>query len=408
VGQDLTLRPLSRAMAACVAAALVLWAYRLSTDGQPGRALAFSLVTGAAFGVVLQRARFCFFCVTRDFLVWRDARGLVGIVLAMLVGTLGYHAVFGAFLPIPADGRLPPGAHIGPISIVLAAGAFVFGVGMTLSGSCISAHLYRLGEGATGSVLALLGAAAGFVLGFLSWNALYASIIRDAPVLWLPHTLGYGGTVLLQTGVLLVIIHVLLKWHRVRHDPPARQPGAGHPAGSIGPVTLYTVLFAQRWPAYVGGVLIGLLATLAYFRSGALGVTAELGSLARTTADALQLLPARLDGLDTFAGCATVVKQAMLSPNGVFVTGLVLASWISAMLAREFKLQPVRLDEALRKIIGGILMGFGAMISLGCTVGVLLSGVMAGALSGWVFALFCLLGLYGTLKVQAWAGRGVA
>ena len=39
-------------------------------------------------------------------------------------------------------------------------------------------------------------------------------------------------------------------------------------------------------------------------------------------------------------------------------------------------------------------MGFGAMIALGCTVGNLLSGIMAASLSGWVFLIFCALGLY--------------
>lgn len=30
-----------------------------------------------------------------------------------------------------------------------------------------------------------------------------------------------------------------------------------------------------------------------------------------------------------------------------------------------------------------------AMVALGCTVGVILSGIMVGALSGWVFAVAC-------------------
>ena len=38
-------------------------------------------------------------------------------------------------------------------------------------------------------------------------------------------------------------------------------------------------------------------------------------------------------------------------------------------------------------------MGWGAMIALGCTVGVLLSGIHAGALAGWVFLIFCVFGV---------------
>ncbi|KAG1255888.1 hypothetical protein G6F66_014868 [Rhizopus arrhizus] len=83
---------------------------------------------------------------------------MFAVLIALGVGTLGYHAVFGAFLPVPSPARLPPGAHIGPVSLALVAGAFVFGVGMRVSGSCISAHFYRLGEGALASPFALLGA----------------------------------------------------------------------------------------------------------------------------------------------------------------------------------------------------------------------------------------------------------
>ena len=79
------------------------------------------------------------------------------MLIALAAGTLGYHAVFGAFLPVPGADRLPPGAHIGPVSVALAVGAFVFGLGMRISGSCISAHFYRIGEGAPGSPFALLG-----------------------------------------------------------------------------------------------------------------------------------------------------------------------------------------------------------------------------------------------------------
>lgn len=346
-----------------------------------GRSLPVSMLLGGAFGLLLQRSRFCFFCISRDFFDNRDARGLIGIIAALAVGLIGYHAVFGAWLPVPAAGRLPPDAHIGPVSWVLAAGAFVFGVGMAISGSCISAHLYRLGEGSLASPIALLGAAIGFVVGFLTWNELYLRAIQQAPAIWLPNLLGYGGSLAVQLGILAILALVLMRY------PWPREKPAASPVEAV---------FRRRWPTYVGGVLIGIVATIAYFRVGPLGVTAELGSLARTAADDAGLLPARLEGLDTLAGCATVVKETVLSRNGVFVIGLVLASFASALLAGDFRPRVPGATECLRALFGGVLMGWGAMVGLGCTVGVLLSGIMAGAASGWIFAVFCIAG--------AWAG----
>src|SRR5690606_16378097 len=189
---------ISRTGAALIGAALLLAAWQLSDGSNQGRAFSFSLASGALFGLLLQRSRFCFFCVTRDFIERRVPDGLLGLLAALAVGTIGYHALFGAFLPDPSSGRLPPDAHVGPLSWVLALAATVFGIGMAISGSCISAHLYRLGEGAFASLAALAGALLGFALGFLSWNPLYLASIQQAPVLWLPGTLGYGGSLLLQ------------------------------------------------------------------------------------------------------------------------------------------------------------------------------------------------------------------
>lgn len=350
-----------------------------------GRTLSLSLLLGLAFGIVLQRTRFCFYCMMRDYFEHRNALGLLGLVAALLAGTLGYHVLFGAFLPSPVPGRLPPGAHIGPVSWVLAAGALIFGLGMALSGSCISAHLYRLGEGAAASPFALLGALIGFGLGFASWNTLYLSAIQSAPVAWLPHTLGYGGSALLQIALLGSIAWLLLRTHRPPGTPEDTQP--------MPPISL-TALLTRRWAATTGGLLVALIAVLAYLRIAPLGVTAELGSIARTLAAGWALLPDRLEGLDSFAGCATVVKSTLLSPNGAFVLALIGGAWAAALATGQFRPQWPDWRAASRNFGGGILMGWGAMVALGCTVGTLLSGIMAAAVSGWIFALFCVAGAW--------------
>ncbi|RTL43600.1 MAG: YeeE/YedE family protein [Burkholderiales bacterium] len=361
--------------AAVLLAVAALWQGQLQTLPD-ARALGLSLLLGLLFGALLQRSRFCFYCVSRDFLEQRDARGLLGVLAALAVGTLGYHAVFGAFLPDPQGTRLPPGAHIGPVSWVLVAGGASFGLGMALAGSCISALWYRLGEGALAAPFALGGALLGFGLGFLSWNTLYLHALQEAPTPWLPQQLGYAGSLALQLGVLAVLALALARWHR----PPA--PAAGEQAW-----------WQRRWPTHVGGVLIGALATAAYLRVAPLGVTADLGSWARTGADAAGLLPARLEGLDVLRGCATVVKASLWSNNGVFVLGLVAGAGACALLAGDFRPRRPTAAEIGRHLLGGVLMGWGAMVALGCTVGTLLSGIMAAAVSGWLFAASCGAGL---------------
>lgn len=54
-----------------------------------------------------------------------------------------------------------------------------------------------------------------------------------------------------------------------------------------------------------------------------------------------------------------------------------------------------QLGSLARTPLGGMLMGWASMIALGCTVGVLLSGTMAGSAPGRVFLAACLVGSWG-------------
>ena len=344
---------------------------------QGGAALSLSLWLGIAFGAILQRSRFCFYCLSRDFIELRNAKGLLGIIVALIVGTIGYHLIFGAFLIEPIAPRLPPNAHIAPISWVLILGSFSFGFGMAIAGSCISAQLYRLGEGLLSAIIAFIGIIIGFILAFLSWNFLYLKAIQQAPLIWFPHYFGYTGSIILQISLLIILALLLFKFHKTQKEKVNTQQW-----------------WKIKWPTYVGGILIALIATIAFLRVTPLGVTAEIGSIARTSAGYFNILPIRLEGLDILRGCLTIIKETFWSNNGLFIFGLVLGSFALATFSGDFKIQIPKIKESIRSFVGGILMGFGSMIALGCTVGTLLSGIMAASLSGWIFLLFCGTGLY--------------
>jgi len=346
-------------------------------DVQGGTALSLSLWLGLAFGAVLQRSRFCFYCVSRDFIELKDAKGLLGIITALIVGTIGYHLIFGAFLLEPVAPRLPPNAHIAPVSWVLILGSLSFGFGMAIAGSCISAQLYRLGEGLLSAIFAFLGIIIGFVLAFLSWNYLYLSSIQQAPLIWFPHYFGYQGSIIIQILLLTMLALVLVKLHKQQKEKKIIQQW-----------------WNAKWHTYVGGILVALIAIIAFLRVSPLGVTAEIGSIARTSAGYFNILPVRLEGLDTLRGCITIIKETFWSNNGLFIFGVVLGSFALATFSGDFKIQIPKIKESTRSFVGGILMGFGSMLALGCTVGTLLSGIMAASLSGWIFLLFCGIGLY--------------
>jgi len=360
-----------------------------NTPGYGARA-SLSLLLGAALGIVFQRGRFCFFCILRDFIEYRNATGLYAILAALAVGAVGYAVVFGAFLPNAMGGRLPPDAHIGPVSWVLVAAGFAFGIGMALSGACISGHLYRLGEGYARAPVALFGSLIGFGLGFFTWQSVYLDTLSRAPVVWLPATLGYGGALALHLAVLAAIAFALLRFL------PAGEP---KPDGPWTPARIYETLLRRRWNPLATGAIVGVIGMIAYFRVEPLGVTSQIASAARTTLDNAGLLADRLNGLDTFAGCAAVVVQA-ITENGWLIGGLALGSFGVVLLARRFEWSQLTVLNSATALLGGVLMGWGSMLALGCTVGTLLSGISAFALSGWVFAAAVFGGVWLGIKLK--------
>jgi uncharacterized membrane protein YedE/YeeE len=352
------------------------WLHR--TPGY-GAGASFSLLTGLALGFLFERGRFCFFCIFRDFIEDRNSEPLYAVLAALAVGGVGYAVVFGAFLPSPIAGRLPPEAHIGPVSWALALAGFAFGIGMALSGACISGHLYRLGEGYSRAPLALSGALVGFGLGFYTWNTLYLTTIAGAPAGWLPAWLGYGGAL-----ALALLRFVPLQPARIEQRIDLR--------------SLHHALFGSRWNPLVTGALVGVIGVFAYLRVEPLGVTAQLGSISRTLLNDAGLLLPRLNGLDTLAGCATQVVQA-ITDNGWLIGGFVLASLAAALLANRFELSKLTPGNSVTALLGGLLMGWGSMTALGCTVGTLLSGISAFSLSGWVFAVAVFVGVIVGVKL---------
>ena len=158
-------------------------------------------------------------------------------------------------------------------------------------------------------------------------------------------------------------------------------------------------VFVRRWNPLVAGGLVGIIGVLAYLRVEPLGVTSQMGSLTRTIMSDAGLLGDRLNGLDVLRGCATVVSH-IIPDNGWLNGAFVLGSLAASVVAGRFRPTGVSLANGSTAFLGGILMGWGAMVSLGCTVGTLLSGISALAISGWVFGLAVFGGVWLGIRLR--------
>jgi uncharacterized membrane protein YedE/YeeE len=362
--------------------AIIAGALVLSTTGVSDSSRPISLLIGASLGFAFERGRFCFFCLFRDATESRHTRPLLSVVTAIAVGAIGYAVMFGLYLPNSKGEGLPPGAHIAPVSFPLIVGAAAFGLGMVLSGACVSGHLYRIGQGYLRAIPALVGCLVGFGLGFFTWNKLFLEQVSESPVLWLPRWLGYSGSLALVLFVLAVVAIFLLKVNRQPVDEPIQQATPSQKVGD----QINDVLFIRRWSPVATGTIVGLIGVVAYIRTTPLGVTSQLSSISRSVLDSRGLLPEVLHGIDMMRGCVATVTSTVTN-NGWLVIGFVAASLAAAIGGGRFKVQIPTLGNSATALIGGVLLGWGSLTALGCTVGVLLSGTQAFAVSGFVFLI---------------------
>jgi hypothetical protein len=76
---------------------------------------------------------------------------------------------------------------------------------------------------------------------------------------------------------------------------------------------------------------------------------------------------------------------------------MVIGSLIGALFAGEFKIRiPKQRARYYQAAGGGLAMGYGAGIAMGCTIGAFFSAIPSLAVNGWVFAVF--------LAAGAWLG----
>ena len=362
--------------------ALVVLAFWLASGETTDPNAPVSLLIGAALGIAFERGRFCFFCIFREAFEEKRTRQLLSIVMALAVGAVGYALMFGLYLPNPKGEGLPPAAHISPVSLPLVLGAFAFGIGMVLSGACISGHLYRIGQGYLRAIPALIGSLVGFGAGFFTWNTLYLEQVSESPVLWLPRWFGYSGSLLLTLAVLAVLAWLFVRWDRTTDVATDASFTTRVRTGA----DLRDLLLVRRWSPIATGAIVGGIGVAAYLRTTPLGVTSQLSTVSRSVLDSRNALPEVLHGIDMMRGCVALVSSTITN-NGLLVIGLVVASFAVAVGGGRFKLQMPTVGNSVTAFIGGVLLGWGSLTALGCTVGVLLSGTQAFAVSGVVFTV---------------------
>ena len=384
-------------LALLVAAVVVLLAAAVSSE------MALFWTFGLAFGFVLQRSRFCFASSFRDIFLLRHGRSMRGVLVGLAVATVGFSVLMARQVPNPSLGILPPSANVLPIGWHLVVGGLLFGVGMVVAGGCVSGSIYRMGEGYVASWVSFGGLMVGLGAAAYTWNWWWNFSIADGPRIWLPTYLGHAGA-LIVTLLGLLAVYLLVMWWESRGGlTMPEMPFVDNDDESFGGKLSNSLrrFFVHGWPITLGGATLGFLNLMMFMNSHPWGFTGEVSRWVIGFTNSLGIGPGVLEGASSLPGCALEVSDTGILNHMLFlVWGMVFGSFIAALFAGEFKIRlPRQKTRYVQAIGGGVFMGYGAGLAMGCTIGAFFSAIPSLAANGWFFALF--------LAIGAWVGTQV-
>ncbi|HAE41958.1 MAG TPA: transporter [Clostridiales bacterium] len=174
--------------------------------------LALYFVVGSAFGMILQRARFCFTASMRDPYLTGSTSVTRAALVAFAITSIGFTAIkygyFRAGLPVPGMG------FVAPIGVATAVGAVIFGIGMVIAGGCASGTLMRVGEGFHMNMLVLFFFMAGSLWGAYDFGFWKRNFMLASPSVFLPDIFGWGGGLLVNLLIIGILYLVADKWEK--------------------------------------------------------------------------------------------------------------------------------------------------------------------------------------------------
>jgi hypothetical protein len=96
-------------------------------------------------------------------------------------------------------------------------------------------------------------------------------------------------------------------------------------------------------------------------------------------------------------------KSRIVTYGIASVLGVIAGSAAYALATRSFRWEGFRdAEDTANHILGGVLMGFGGIAALGCTVGQAITGVSTLALGSFLTFAAIIAGSAATMKYQYW------
>ncbi|GGC71096.1 YeeE/YedE family protein [Undibacterium terreum] len=349
--------------------------------------LAFFL--GAAFGAIAQRSQFCTMGAVADIVSMGDWDRMRQWLLAIAVAILGtnllaYAGYIDLSKAIYTAPRLTWLSHI--------VGGALFGFGMVMTSGCGSKTLVRIGGGNLKSLIVFI------VIGLSAFMTL-------------------KGVLALPRVNLLEPVSMTLATNQDLPSILAPLLGDKHVLQLLVPavITLVLLIFVLMSPSFrsleniLTGLGVGLIIVAAWFVSGKLGYVAEDPNTLQEAYVATN--SGKMESFSFVAPFAYTIdllifwtdKSKAVSFGIAATLGMIVGSFAYAISAGKFRFEGFGgVSDVSNHLIGAMLMGFGGVTALGCTVGQGLSGISTLAVGSMITFASIIGGCVLSLKYQAY------
>jgi len=360
-------------------------------------------------GAVVNKTNFCTMGAVSDWVNMGDLGRIRAWVLAIAVALLGVVVLENMGLAAPSD-AFPPyrGANLMWAENLL--GGLLFGIGMTLASGCGNKALIRIGGGNIKSIMVLLvvGVIAYFMVNPFPGTdqTLFTVLFYD----WIrPLAMDLGKSQ--DLGAL------------VSTDNPV---GARLIIGGVLALAALAFVFKSAdfrgsFDNILGGLIVGLAVVAGWYVSTnvKIDLSGEMHSLSGYAqqwdflADSSEGKPAEIRSLSpqsftfinpmgqTMGYAATKFDSAFLTFGIMALFGVIAGSFLWSVVSRRFRIEWfASFKDFATHFIGAILMGFGGVLGLGCTIGQGITGVSTLAVGSFITLIAIVFGSALTMKIQ--------
>ena len=352
------------------------------------------LVLGVVLGAVVQATRFCTMGALADWFTFGSPGRLMMWLLAVAVaasGSLGLISLgwLDATRALPWSERFLWLSYLG--------GGPLVGIGMVLASGCPQRSLTKAGAGNLKAWVVLLVTA---VTAQMSLRGVLAGprvAVLDAAGVQLTHPQDLGSVLAPLLAPLFDAPAATLRWAVL----------AVVIATAV--VLLWRARAGMDRRHWIGGAGVGLLVPTAWALTGHLGYLPEhpetleaawLGTASHRP-EALTFTAPLAYGLDLLTLWSD--RNTTASFGVVVALGVLLGSAVSAAWRKEFRLESFGSAEDLcNHLLGGVLMGFGGVTAVGCSIGQGISGLSLLSAGACLAVAGIVGGAWLALRWQAW------